>query len=209
MTGEEQQKYVDLMSEIKNRIDFLTSFRANLPSPVLAELVAVQIRKAIEGVVFSSLISNVETYSEIYRDFAEHWKIGRICERIKKGNPDYLPIPVRERQVSAQEFELDHLSGPEYFTEADLLAMYQACSEIIHRPNPYKVASHSPAMFLQNAPAFTKKMIATLNSHQVHPFNDREIYLVHMFEPGRPGPTIYPFAAFPEPGVQAADRDAG
>src|SRR4051812_28295584 len=136
MTPEEEKRYVDYMTDIKNRIDFLQNTQLQMPAQVVAEIYALQLRKIVEGVVFSSLTANREKYSELHANFARHWRIRPIIKSIKTFNNEYLPIPVLEIERDGQP-AWDYPKGAQFFTEDNLIEIYDDSSAIIHSEKPF------------------------------------------------------------------------
>jgi len=202
MTPAEEKRYVNYMTDIKHRIDFLCAFDLNsLPTQIAVELLALQFRKIVEMIVFSSLVANRERYAALHDDFVSHWKITEIIRRIKAINKDYLPIPVKEIEKNGERL-WDYPSGKQYFSEQDLVSIYRESGGILHPRKPFTEKSPNVQQFLKRANARISKFVQTLNCHQVHPLNDKEVFLVHMEEEGKPNPVIYRFKAIREDAAQ-------
>jgi len=186
------------MTDVKHRINFLKSFDLNsMPKQVAVELIALQFRKIVEMVVFSSLVANRDRYSAMHKDFASHWKIKDIIRRIKAVNKDFLPIPVNEIERSGERL-WDYPSGKDYFSEQELVEIYQESGGILHSHKPFTAKRPDIDKYLTKVSRRIDKFIRTLNCHQVHPLNEREVFIVHMEEENSPNPVIYRFKAFPD-----------
>ena len=197
MTPSEEKRYVDYMSDIKNRVDFLRGFTAQVPPQIRAELYAVQLRKIVEGIVFSSLVANREKYAELHANFVNHWRIGKIVEAIKKFNKRYLPIPIQERPDNDGVVRWHYPTGPQFLSEEDLLRYYESASNIIHSPKPFaQKPTNRTVQFIDSMLTRINKVVLTLNCHQIH-FDEDEVYLVHFTEPNRTEPVIYRFEKLP------------
>lgn len=191
--SEQELRYVNYMTEIKLRIDFLQSQQlSTFPKQVGAELIAVQLRKIVEMILFSSLLVNRSEYEAAHKDAAKHWRIKEIIANIKRLNPNYLPIPITEFIRDGQKY-WDYPMGEQFFSEDDLVAMYQDSSQIIHSYMPFVERSADIDVFLSKVNARIAKIIRTLNGHKILPPSGDDFFVLHMLEEGRPAPTVYTF----------------
>lgn len=196
MTPKEEQKYINYMTDIKNRINFLSAYDfTSIPKQITVEIIAIQFRKIVEMIIFSSLVANKEKYNAIHCDFAKHWRIKDIIKKIKGFNKDYLPIPVKEIEGDNGEKLWDYPSGTAYFTESELVEIYNESGGILHSYKPFQSNKVNIDRFLSKVSGRKDKFISTLNCHQVHPLNDKEVFIVHMSEDNRDSPVIYRFEA--------------
>jgi hypothetical protein len=92
---EDVQKYLSNMSEIRFRI---SNVRENLNAKsfdvVSFESALLQIRKSLELIAFSSLVSNKDGYESVRGSIGKDWHAVRILKAVEAVNPDFYPVPV-------------------------------------------------------------------------------------------------------------------
>lgn len=181
------------MTDIKHRIDFLQSFKFQLvPKQVAVELYALQLRKIVELVIFSSLIINRKRYTEAHKGFDKHWRIAQIIKNIKRQNSNYLPIPIKESYRGDQRY-WDYPTGSQFFSESDLITIYEDSSVILHTRNPFADIVYNIDGYLHKVHRWIGQIVMTLNCHKILPPDSDEFYMIHMLEDGKQAPTIYGF----------------
>lgn len=206
MTPAEEKRYVNYMADINHRINFLRAFDLNsVPKQIAVELFALQFRKIVEMIVFSSLVANRERYAALHDDFVSHWKISEIIRRIKAINKDYLPIPVEETEKNGEKY-WDYPSGKQFFSEQELISIYKESGGILHSRKPFSEKRPDIEQFISRANDRISKFVRTLNCHQVHPLNDKEVFIVHIEEEEKPNPVIYRFKALPKHEASVQDK---
>ena len=184
-------KYTLLMSRVKRRIDFLSNdWPPRVPKIIGAEIAAVQLRKLCEMVVFSSLVVNKTKYAELHVNYARHWRIKNIMEEIAAFHPHYFPIPAVD-----VDGHIQHLSGPQYLDESELIEIYNDASGILHADRPYAGDSEPIDQFMSTVQPRVSKFRNLLNKHVTHPFSEMHLhmFIVHMTEHGKNSPTVYQF----------------
>ena len=89
------QKYKKEMEIIKLRISLVFSLENSLTylQPTV-EFLALQLRKIIEQIVLSSLITTSEKYKEYYHQLGRVWRIDYICQELLEINTDFFPFAV-------------------------------------------------------------------------------------------------------------------
>ncbi|MFN0063672.1 MAG: hypothetical protein ACKVPX_14290 [Myxococcaceae bacterium] len=172
------KQYSQLMEDVKIRIATIMSLSApplkdKLPGPIQIESVYLQFRKILELIAMGSLLTNKELYAEAAADFAKHWHAGRILERLKSVNPHFYPQPV----VDAGGNHLVPASGG--LTMEEFADLYKACGRALHSANPFG-APLDYRMFAGAVSGWLGKIIALLNMHKLHFFNDDGFWLIQM-----------------------------
>ena len=193
MAAKDEIIYVNYMTEVKNRIDFLQRFDFSVfPKQVAVELIALQLRKLAEMLIFASLVVNRQQYAEMHSDFKKHWRIKEIIKRIKQINQNYLPTPIKQIEKDGKPF-WEYPTGPQFFTESDLVEIYEESSGIIHSYRPFSESTADVDAFLEKVNGRLAKMVLTLNHHKIHPPSGDDYFVIHMLEEGHEGPVIYGF----------------
>ncbi len=87
-----------MMWECRYRVETLRDFTSGkthctyLQTTIEAE--ALQLRKLLELIAFSSLVSYQEAYSSLRNDIVKDWHAARILHKIESINPEFYPVPI-------------------------------------------------------------------------------------------------------------------
>ncbi|WP_339123922.1 hypothetical protein, partial [Pseudonocardia sp. D17] len=104
------------------------------------EVIALNIRMALESVVLSTLIANRPAAAAVSDAFAT--KTASDARRIvKRVNPRYWPKPFKfRRSVDESGRETWHMDSPEdeFLREDEWGRAYGYCSALLHATNPYQ-----------------------------------------------------------------------
>lgn len=203
-------RYIRNMEEIKlrpNAINGILSKKYTTPYPATnLEFCCLQLRKILEIIILSSLITNKEIYEITYNDLKSIWNIKDVVEKVKTLNPQYYPIPVEHKNLSQNIINEMVPSGADKrmirdelapinngsLTEKELLDYYYKTSSYIHSRNPFaKEVDYSKLeQFIIVA---INKIIMLLNCHIAHLYDsDYFIYIcMQNVEDGNVGGNIF------------------
>jgi hypothetical protein len=194
---EEGQKYADYLTEINDRlkISALAEKDARFDVRSRAEIMAMQVRKVIEMVVFFSLIANRSEYEKVQANFARHRIMtgpGGILSAIEKLNPNFLPVPITllgppepEGQAYVEE------TVGEFLTKERIEKIFVDCSEMIHVPNPYRTDALSVDDFMIRLPKYRKMIVDTLLTHKLVPTGGHVSYFGFLMGGAGGGGAVY------------------
>lgn len=178
MNSKKRNKYLKLMFECRKRIETLHALASGqsggLYLQVLIETEALQLRKLLELIAFSSLISHEIAYRTVTQNIDGVWKAKRIMSELEKINPNFYPLPVSEITNDGWR----KLKGG-YLTKKQFVALYDECSTHIHVRNPYRVRENSLA-FHGKVPSYLSRIESLLSKHIVSLVDDREILFVEV-----------------------------
>lgn len=187
MNAKKRNKYLKLMSECRRRIEtlhYLSSGECEgLYLQVLIETEALQLRKLLELIAFSSLVSHETAYRVVTQKIDGVWKAKRIIFELEKINQNFYPLPVSDVTNTGWI----KLKGG-YLTKKQFIALYDECSTHIHVRNPYRIRENSLA-FHKKVPAYLSKIESLLSKHIVSLVDDMEILFVevpHFEDSSRP-----------------------
>jgi hypothetical protein len=171
------QKYESNLHEIKRRIDVIRAHVGGQRSTGFliteVEFLALQFRKVIELIAFSSLILNRDEYAKLRAsldvDYRTDWSAKRIMNVLEKINPYFYPQPTKQTEKSNKDgkqiVELENITEG-YLTKDEAINVYNDCSDILHIWNPY---SENKDIDLKKMHAkFTEwgtKLVTLLNHH--------------------------------------------
>lgn len=137
----EIQIYSNYMTELRSRIKVVTQVLAGhiaeFPEFLGAEIMFLQLRKALELIAFASLAANKDAYSAAHKTFAKHWRAKAIRDEIEKLNPDFYPMALDAPKEIAQGRK--HFSRPVdgFLTKEEFVSLYDLASGALHTHNPY------------------------------------------------------------------------
>ncbi|HAN9233936.1 TPA: hypothetical protein IGP90_003901, partial [Escherichia coli] len=178
MNSKKRNKYLKLMFECRKRIetlhDLASGHTGGLYLQVLIEIEALQLRKLLELIAFSSLISYEESYKTVAKSIDGVWKAKRIISELEKINPNFYPLPVSSFTNDGWK----KLKGG-YLTKKQFIALYDECSTHIHVRNPYRISENSLA-FHRKVPSYLERIECLLSKHIVSLADDREFLFVEV-----------------------------
>ncbi|MDD2828902.1 MAG: hypothetical protein PHW18_04940 [Sulfuricurvum sp.] len=188
MEKKEIEKYCDSMEEIKKRMKTIVNFSLLLDNTMFnattIESMALQFRKILELIAFSSLIANKRTYSKQYENFAKHWNAKNLLKDLEKINPNFYPNPIFEEFVNQEDLtSILHDKNEGYLTKKRFELIYEKCGAILHAENPYgRKIDYS--YYRENMHKWYSEIMNLLNSHQIRLLDDQIMYIIHMKEDG-------------------------
>jgi hypothetical protein len=138
--------YVKQMAEVRHRLGLVQAVLAGSVrtghQTFDAELIFIQLRKALELIAFGSLCANKQKFSQVYEKFADQWSAKRLFRDLEKVNPKFYPEPLEEPK------QLPGASGPRHFhfdrpvdgfmTPNEFVQLYDSSAEVLHIRNPFK-----------------------------------------------------------------------
>jgi len=139
------------------------------------ELVALQLRKILEALVFANLSANIETYQEMFQSYYTDWNMTKIIERIRKINPSYYPVPIIRPEVTKNTDELaEFFVEPitqDFLTEDEVKCTKKYLDKLLHADNPFNTNLRSVKDELDRLEKFLIKITNLLRTHQTKLIN--------------------------------------
>jgi hypothetical protein len=186
---EETIKYCNYLEDVRIRLSVVQKFtqgKATLKKlgreDFDIEFVAIQLRKSLEGIAFSTLIANKDIYSRQYKNFSKHWNPKYLLNDIERFNPDFYPKPLGvisepdENGIKNIEYLEDG-----YLTKDDFVFLYDKCGKALHTLNPY---SNSSVIDLKlSVHEWVQRILKLLYIHQVRLLDDNETFVVYLQHP--------------------------
>ncbi|MBJ6543942.1 MULTISPECIES: hypothetical protein [Enterobacter] len=165
MNQKKRQKYLSLMLECQKRLESLYDLSSGRVDgvyfQVVIEMEALQLRKLLELIAFSSLITHEKAYEQVTKKIDGVWKAKNILKELEKINPDFYPVPI----IGIKESGWVKLRGG-FLTKKQFVALYDECSMYIHVRNPYRVRK-KPLTFHEKVPMYLSKIENLLLKHIV------------------------------------------
>jgi len=179
MESRARRKYASMMRECRYRVETLRDFSAGkthctyLQATIESE--ALQLRKLLELIAYSSLVSYQEAYRSVRSDIAKDWHAARILRKIEGINPEFYPVPIEGFNKKGW----NRVRGG-YLTRKQFEGLYDKCGAMLHSQNPFSKGKSSLA-FHKKVPDYLGRIEALLSEHLVQLANSQE--LIHVIAP--------------------------
>jgi hypothetical protein len=130
----------------------------------------LQLRKILELIALSNLVSNKDEYAKRHSNFARHYHAKHIIRDIEKLNPNFYPIPVRQVGDVAPGIQgIDHILDG-FMTKDELIKIYDECSELMHAENPFSTPKDFKTLY-SKFPNWLNRISILLKMHTVQHFD--------------------------------------
>ena len=144
-THPELLAYCNCMERVKHHVRIIESALSGAVvvsnhrdcSMLLAELIFLHFRKALEEIAFASLSANREKYAAARAGFATEWNARRMLGFIEKVNPSFYPLPLQEPKETAPGIKHFERMNEPFLTRDDFEKLYDSAGEVLHSPNPF------------------------------------------------------------------------
>jgi hypothetical protein len=142
---------------------------------------ALQLRKLLELISYSSLIAHKQAYKAVRSDIAKDWHADRILSKIEEVNPLAYPIP-----TDGVENGTWNVIRGGYLTRKQFSTLYKRCNAVLHSKNPFAQESASALAFHRKVPEYTSRIEKLLTEHRVRlPGSQDQIHVIAHFFTGR------------------------
>lgn len=172
----DRDRYAKLMWEARLRLEVVSDFLQGTASATYVqasiESMALQLRKLLELIAFSSLVSNRDAYEAVRSDIAKDWHANRILRRVESINPKFYPQPV-DGFVGSKWKKVR--SG--FLTRLQFAELYDECGNILHVPNPLG-RGRSSLVFQRKIPLYLCRLERLLSEHVVQLASSKELLWV-------------------------------
>ena len=174
-------QYCDLMEEVKSRVETINRLM-EVPGITIrdrVESICLQLRKLLELIVFSSLVSNKDAWQKSRKELQSSQNISKKLKELKRLHPNFYPRPVvLESKVSGEE-PADRAEG--FLSEDQLIQVYGTLGNILHAENPMGKETDY-RFFIDAVPEWISQIQNLLECHKVYLFHHpEEYYLIKMF----------------------------
>ncbi|MGI2174866.1 hypothetical protein [Shewanella ulleungensis] len=179
MESRARRKYASMMLECRYRVETLRDFTSGkthctyLQTTIESE--ALQLRKLLELIAFSSLVSYKEAYYSVRSDITKDWHAVRILRKIQSINPEFYPVPIDGFDRNGW-----HKLQGGYLTRKQFERLYDKCGTMLHSQNPFSKGKSSLA-FHKKVPEYLDRIETLLSEHLVELAESRE--LIHVISP--------------------------
>lgn len=192
--AELQRLYLKNMSLIKLRMRALTDVirleRTTTYGITNIEFRVLQIRKILELIVLSSLVSDANLYREKMDKVEKMWNARLIIRDIERIHPDFYPHPItiKSHRDEGKPDEFLELSEP-YLTKEKLIDIYLLCGKYLHQASPFADEEQVNKSYLKIKDRLAEwrgLIIRLLSTHVIHLYNEDYMWYVVMNEEDKP-----------------------
>ena len=181
-----QIRYLRNMQIIKWRIRAIKDIRTNkchtTYSATNVEFCALQIRKILELIALSSLISDLDVYREQLNDIEKKWNARLILQDIERIHPNFYPVPIEIDPDNKYRW-LDKKTP--YLTKEQFVSIYKKCGKILHEDSAFKDDKDMDSTYNQADEQINNWVLLImnlLNTHTVHLYNKKDLFYITMVE---------------------------
>jgi hypothetical protein len=179
--------YAEYMNEIKWRIAYFDKLRkqeTNIYQVTEIESLALQIRMILEVLALSTIASHREAFKLNRKKLLGDWNLARIIKTVKKLNPKFFPVPIRQELVAYREFDLvRHVPlTNNSLTEAQIVQEHGYLGNILHARTRYKDDIDCTKV-LKRLLVCKDKIVSLLNTHTVTLYGEKRMIFVMMQGP--------------------------
>lgn len=181
-TSEAELKlYCGCMEDIKRRLKLIRAVASGQVDLGMQqfnhELIAINLRKSLEQIAFSSLVAQKDIYAAVDAKYSSRWRAKDLLNEIRKLHADFYPM--------AMEFATGQALQPrkvaDHLTEADFVFLYDQMSHLIHAPNPF--AGHRTINLSRPIAEWVARIEALLGVHTVRLAASADVWIVVMSDP--------------------------
>ena len=140
----------------------------------------LQIRKILELIALSALVSDVDLYRQHLSKIEKMWNAKNILNDIERIHPDFYPKPIVINPNNKYEWE--KLNEP-YLTKEIFVDVYAKCGKILHESTPFKSDEQINKEYEEirkNIPHWISLIKNLLNIHVVHLYGEETLFYISM-----------------------------
>ena len=194
-----QIRYLRNMQIIKWRMKAIKDIRMNkchtTYSATNVEFCALQIRKILELIALSSLISDLDVYREQLNGIEKKWNARLILQDIGRIHPDFYPVPIDIDPDNKYRW-LDKKNP--YLTKEQFVSIFKKCGKVLHEDSVFRDDKDMDSTIKQTDEQIDNWMaliMNLLNTHIVRLFNKKDLFYITMGgENDRPRGNIFTVA---------------
>ena len=166
-----QKLYLKNMQEIKWRVEAIDEIYLGKKTtrffPTNTEFCVLQIRKVLELIALSALVSDADIYKEKLGKIETMWNARLILQDIERVHPDFYPKPIRIDEKDEHKW-VD--IKDEYLTKDRFEKVYEKCGKMLHEFSPFvyeKTKRHEYQQTWDCIPQWRRWIVTLLNTHIV------------------------------------------
>ena len=193
----EIQKYLKLMADAKYRLLEITKLCEEFDrlrkttDDILFDSICLQIRKTIEIIAMSSLVSNKEAFENIQSNIERAWNGVEIIKEIERYTPHVFPIAsYKYQKLSPNELAVSYQNleqTTDVLNKDKFCDIYKKCGAALHTYNPYNEKQSVKQEILKNIPKWITLIFNTVAMHTICPYGfEHKRYFVYFGDLSNP-----------------------
>ena len=177
--------YIDLMQEVKNRIEIVNNIINGSKSTgsleTNIEFCCLQIRKILELISLGSLTMNKIEFERQSIKYQHFWNSKKILADIEKINPNFYPkplimLPIKDKNGSVPIIDMQ--SG--FLSKEDFVEVYNSVNEILHADSPFREKTDFKE-YSSKLAGWVNKIVKLINLHRIRLYKNTDFYLVYVY----------------------------
>jgi hypothetical protein len=197
-----QSMYCNHMQEIKNRSALVRTVLSGEKTLGVEshdyEVFALNMRKILELIAFSSLIANKDKYAEAYQSFAREWRVKDVLGKMEKIHPGFYPSSANIQMLPNGVSHLQNAQN-NALTKDEFSELYDKCAKVLHVWNPFDPTPRQ-VDFRLTPLQWIDKTRDLLNTHYVQLVDNAGYWLCVMQAPEDGKPHVYTLAPVEDTG---------
>lgn len=170
MNQKDLDQYAELMHEARVRLNVLKDFLSGKANTIYVrtntESMCLQLRKILELIAFSALVSQRDAYTIVRQDIAKDWHALRILKAVEKVNASFYPRPVSGwKKKNGGMAGFNFIRGG-YLSRVQFKKLYDGCGDLLHSTNPFTLERNFSA-FSKKIPFWVDRIEILLSQHTI------------------------------------------
>ena len=182
--------YLRNMQRIKWRLNAISDIREKRRTTTYMqtniEFCVLQIRKILELIAFSSLVSDTDIYKEKLNNIEKMWNAKLIFNDIERIHTEFYPCPIVIDENSKHIWK--DRQEP-YLTRDEFVRVYDRCGKFLHEDSPYKTDKQIQEEYEQlweDIGEWGQLIINLLFTHTIKLYNQKELFYIAMGDTDAP-----------------------
>lgn len=183
-----QNLYLRNMAKIKWRVqaiqDILNNTKSTTYKITNTEFCVLQIRKILELIALSALVSDADVYRNALGKIENMWNARCIIRDIERIHPGFYPEPIEVVYNKNEEAVDEWVQVQRPFLDKEqFVNIYNRCGKYLHEPSPFKTEEEIAASYAsieQAIPNWISLIVALLSTHVVHLYNQSDLFFITM-----------------------------
>lgn len=179
-----QKLYLRNMQIIKWRLKAVLDIRTGKTKTTYKmtniEFCVLQIRKILELIALSALISDRDIYETHLKNIGSMWNARLILSDIERIHPNFYPNPILIDPND--KFKWIDITE-DYLTKEKFIRIYERCGKFLHE-NPLKMSdadiSNEYSLIWNEIPKWDRLIKNLLNTHTIRLYNQKDLFFIAM-----------------------------
>lgn len=179
-----QKLYLRNMQLIKWRLRAISDIREGKTKTTYkitnTEFCVLQIRKILELIALSALVSDVDLYREKLGNIDRMWNAKLILQDVERIHPNFYPEPIYIDPKN--RFQWQPRKAP-YLTKDEFIVAYNRCGKFLHEGSPFMSNKEIDSAYEQiwdDVYRWGQLIINLLYTHAVRLYNEKDLFYIAM-----------------------------